>query len=249
MAKALNSAAVRQFAEPLRVDDVPVPRPGSLGVDDPRLFCEALLVTLRATMNPEQVETATSFADALERLRRRPAPGLVQIDPKMPDADCFRGLIQRAKAAPGVAIVMVLVPNEDRVVTSVLQVGPGLGPRQRPAVGFIDGFEHLWAHDRHAPEPCAKSESKRRSTLDQPDAVDLMKSLTPQQARILHLVCEGKFNKQIAYHLDISEGTVKAHLTAILRKLNVQNCTQAVLIAQSAGLASTALDFRGEASP
>ena len=72
------------------------------------------------------------------------------------------------------------------------------------------------------------------------DAVELMKSLTPQQARILQLVCEGKFNKQIAYHLDISEGTVKAHLSAILRKLNVQNRTQAVLIAQSAGLVDLA---------
>jgi len=55
--------------------------------------------------------------------------------------------------------------------------------------------------------------------------------------RILALVCEGKLNKQIAYDLDIAETTVKAHITAILRKLGVQSRTQAVLIAQKASFA------------
>ena len=61
-----------------------------------------------------------------------------------------------------------------------------------------------------------------------------MQSLTPQQGRILELVCEGKLNKQIAWELDIAETTVKAHLTAILRKLHVHSRTQAVLLAQNA---------------
>ena len=59
-------------------------------------------------------------------------------------------------------------------------------------------------------------------------------SLTNQQARILHLICEGKLNKQIAFDLSIAETTVKAHVTAIMRKLGVHSRTQAVLIAQQA---------------
>ncbi len=58
--------------------------------------------------------------------------------------------------------------------------------------------------------------------------------LTRQQAKILELICEGKLNKQIAYDLSIAEATVKAHVTAIMRKLGVQSRTQAVLIAREA---------------
>ena len=61
-----------------------------------------------------------------------------------------------------------------------------------------------------------------------------LSSLTNQQGRILELICEGKLNKQIAYDLSIAEGTVKAHVTAIMRKLGVQRRTQAVLVAQEA---------------
>jgi len=56
--------------------------------------------------------------------------------------------------------------------------------------------------------------------------------LTFQQSRILQAICEGKLNKQIAFEFCITEATVKAHVTAILRKLGVQSRTQAVLVAQ-----------------
>ena len=56
--------------------------------------------------------------------------------------------------------------------------------------------------------------------------------LTPQQFRVLTMVCEGLLNKQIAYDLNVSEATVKAHVTAIFRKLNVRTRTQAALLLQ-----------------
>ena len=63
------------------------------------------------------------------------------------------------------------------------------------------------------------------------DVVARLASLTNQQGRILQLICEGKLNKQIAYDLSIAETTVKAHVTAIMRKLGVQSRTQAMLLA------------------
>ena len=56
-------------------------------------------------------------------------------------------------------------------------------------------------------------------------------NLTPQQLRVLTMVSEGKLNKQIAYDLDISEATVKSHVSAILQKLGVNSRTQAVILA------------------
>ena len=66
--------------------------------------------------------------------------------------------------------------------------------------------------------------------------MERLSTLTNQQSRILQLICEGKLNKQIAYDLSIAETTVKAHVTAIMRKLGVQSRTQAVLVAQDARL-------------
>ncbi|ERS90502.1 helix-turn-helix domain-containing protein, partial [Halomonas sp. PBN3] len=57
-------------------------------------------------------------------------------------------------------------------------------------------------------------------------------SLTPQQFRVLNMLTEGLLNKQIAYELNVSEATIKAHVTAILRKLGVHSRTQAVIAAQ-----------------
>jgi DNA-binding NarL/FixJ family response regulator len=63
-------------------------------------------------------------------------------------------------------------------------------------------------------------------------ASDGLASLTPQQFRVLTMVCEGLLNKQIAYELSVSEATIKAHVTAIFRKLNVRTRTQAALLLQ-----------------
>ena len=60
--------------------------------------------------------------------------------------------------------------------------------------------------------------------------------LPPTQLKVLLAVLEGQLNKQIAHSLGMSEATVKAHMTAIMRKLDVSNRTQAALVARSLGL-------------
>ena len=70
-----------------------------------------------------------------------------------------------------------------------------------------------------------------QGTGDEDDDLQRIASLTPAQRRILAQIREGLLNKQIAYELDISEATVKAHITAIFRKLGVVSRTQAALAA------------------
>lgn len=59
--------------------------------------------------------------------------------------------------------------------------------------------------------------------------------LTPTQIKVMHGVRSGLLNKQIAYDLGIAEATVKAHMTALMRKLNVHNRTQVAVAAQAMG--------------
>jgi Response regulator containing a CheY-like receiver domain and an HTH DNA-binding domain len=75
-----------------------------------------------------------------------------------------------------------------------------------------------------------------------------MASLTPQQVRVLTFLTEGKLNKQIAYELGISEATVKAHVSAILQKLNVNSRTQAVIVAGRLAVEDKSSDEAREAA-
>jgi DNA-binding NarL/FixJ family response regulator len=66
---------------------------------------------------------------------------------------------------------------------------------------------------------------------DEAAAAAQVAALTPQQFRVMTMIAEGLLNKQIAWELGVSEATVKAHMTAIMRKLGVNNRTQVALIA------------------
>ena len=71
-----------------------------------------------------------------------------------------------------------------------------------------------------------------RGMEHEPEVADLLhrlQTLTPQQSRVLGMLAEGLLNKQIAYELGVSEATIKAHVSAILLKLNVDSRTQAVI--------------------
>lgn len=65
-----------------------------------------------------------------------------------------------------------------------------------------------------------------------------LSSLTPHQFRVLMMLGEGLLNKQIAFQLGVSEATIKAHVTAILRKMGVNNRTRAVLEVQKLGISA-----------
>lgn len=77
--------------------------------------------------------------------------------------------------------------------------------------------------------------SQALMNLDDQDSVcdAILLQLTPMQRKILNGVRSGQLNKQIAFDLGIAEATVKAHMTTIMRKLNVRNRTQVALAAQA----------------
>lgn len=209
---------------------MPQPLDKALIVDDHPLFCEALALTLRTALGIGEVATAASLAEGIARLEREPAPDVVLLDLKLPDVDGLDGLVRLKRVAGAVPVVVVSSLTDDRLIASALRAGAaGFVPKHSQREVFVEALNRIRAGDTYTPEGYYPTEAD-------PDAAVIarMRSLTPQQARILELVCEGKLNKQIAWELDIAETTVKAHLTAILRKLHVHSRTQAVLLAQNA---------------
>lgn len=209
--------------------------PLALVIDDHPLFCEALSMTLRSALEVDDVVMASDLAEGMARLKQVPVPDVVVLDLNLPDVDGLEGLLRLKKMAGGIPVVVVSSMSEDRIIASVIKAGAsGFIPKHSQRGVFVEAFDRIWAGDVYTPDSFVAAGHDHPDRSDGDDVVERLASLTQQQARILELVCEGKLNKQIAYDLDIAETTVKAHLTAILRKLNVVSRTQAVLIAQNA---------------
>jgi len=203
----------------------------ALIVDDHPLFCDALAMTLKAVAGISQIDTADRLETALARLDLTPSPDVVVLDLDLPDVTGFDGLIRLRAVAGAVPVVVVSSMADNRAISAAMAAGAAaFVPKHARREVFRAAFEAVAQGRSYVPEDYIPdgAGSKRE------DALTRLALLTRQQARILQLICEGRLNKQIAFDLSIAETTVKAHVTAIMRKLGVQSRTQAVLIAQEA---------------
>lgn len=205
-------------------------------IDDHPLFCEALSMTLKSLHRSSAVRTAGSLAEGLERIAEGLEPDAILLDLNLPDVNSLDGLTQVRAARPETPVVVISSIKDAAVIARVMRAGAaGFIPKDTPREELTEAFRRIWLGDVYAPPGFEPIEGDDGSDgADEDDALERLSDLTPQQTRILDLVCEGKLNKQIAGDLDIAESTVKAHITAILRKLKVHSRTQAVLIAQRA---------------
>ena len=203
----------------------------ALVVDDHPLFLEALAMTLRTALGFGVIETAGSLAEAHEKLLRF-RPDVLVLDLDLPDVEGFDALV-RLRDQARIPVVIVSSMAEPAMIGTAIRAGAsGFVPKQASRDLYRTAFEAVAAGGIFLPPGVTLEETAGRGEAgERQDAIRRLGSLTQQQTRILGLVCEGKLNKQIAYELSIAETTVKAHITAIMRKLGVQSRTQAVLIA------------------
>lgn len=195
--------------------------------DDHPLFRQALAMAAE-NVCPEarQVECA-SLPTALSEAIAADDLILILLDLKMPGAEGFSGVALLHAQKPGVPILVVSSADAAQAARNAVRFG---------AVGFI-GKDSALSVIEHA-----IADALAGKTIEAPQDIVLdpvaaqIASLTPTQLKVLLGVMQGRLNKQIAYDLGVSEATVKAHMTAILKKLDVQNRTQAVLAAKVLGL-------------
>lgn len=218
----------------------------ALIVDDHPLFCDALALNLRTLAGVARIESADRLETALARLDVAPLPDVILLDLHLPDVTGIDGLIRLKTAAGEVPVIVVSSLDEPRVIAAVFRVGAsGFVPKHSARETFAAAVRRvheggIWLPEGYVPPP---------GDSDADEAFSRLALLTRQQARILHLLCEGRLNKQIAFDLSISEATVKAHVTAILRKLGVQSRTQAVLLAHEANFATLSPGSAGHDLP
>ena len=215
------------------------PRPNAdqvrdiLIVDDHPLMCDALALTLKISFGLRNVRTARSLAAAVEQIRDQGEPDAVILDLNLPDARGAEGLVTLRRQLPDVPITMISADLETAMISAAMAAGAqGYISKSLSREALVDSLRRMWNGEFVTPEGYqpgqANAEDEARAELARRFA-----TLTPQQMRILRLICQGKANKEISYELSIAEATVKTHITAIMSKINARRRTQAVLLANT----------------
>ena len=196
--------------------------------DDHPLFREAMRRSVERAQPAATIAEAENVAELLALIDAHPDADLLLLDLTMPGAHGFSALAHIRATRPALPVIVVSAREEPMVIRRALAHGAsGFIPKsadadliQRALNTVIDGetFDPF-AHGAVRLDEAERELSKR------------LAELTPQQFRVLTMLCEGKLNKQIAYDLDVTEATIKAHVTAILRKLGAHNRTMAVTMA------------------
>lgn len=211
--------------------------------DDHPLFRDALRLAVLQTMPDAEIVEADSFDSLCEGLNATPDVDLVLLDLNMPGMRGFSGLLYVRAEFAAVPVVVVSANEIPSVARRTLDLGAvGYIPKSAAAIEIRKALSALLAGETWVPASLdlELSRSDDASTL-----TALLSGLTPQQSRVLMLLSEGLLNKQIAHAMQVTEATVKAHVSAILQKLRVGNRTQAVIVARR--LASLAWEMESEA--
>jgi DNA-binding NarL/FixJ family response regulator len=198
-------------------------------VDDHPLFRDALRHALAGGGTDLEIAEAGSLDSLIAHLRDHEACDLVLLDLRMPGVEGFSGLIYLRTEYPNIPVVVVSANEDAGIVRKSLDLGAsGFIPKSSNPAAIVAAVETVlkggvWpspAAGLSGPsDPMTAGIAKRVATL------------TAQQIRVLMMLRNGLLNKQIAHELDISEATVKAHVSAILQKLEVASRTQAVIAA------------------
>jgi len=208
-------------------------------IDDHALFREGLKFLLRSLDAALEVDEASDCAKALEHAATR-SYDLVLLDLKMPGVAGLEALAALREAVPGAPLVVLSGEDNPGVVRAAIERGAmGFIPKSSTPEVLIQALKLVLARGVYLPPAvldAAGPASAPVSAASQATAGQTLPGLTPRQMDVLRCVIQGKPNKIIARELEVSEGTVKAHLSSVLHALGTRNRTEAVYAAAKLGL-------------
>lgn len=194
--------------------------------DDHPLFRQALLGTLKPKLNHTNWLEAQTIAELEQQLQDNSESDLLLLDLNIPGAHGFSTLIHVRNHFPQIPVVVISAYEDHLTISKAMKYGAaGFVPKSTPVDDILSAIITVLSGDIWLPALFQNSKEDHENC----DVASRVASLTQQQYRILMMFAQGLLNKQIAYDLHVSEATIKAHATAIFRKLDVRNRTQAVI--------------------
>ncbi|ABG42527.1 MAG: DNA-binding response regulator [Alteromonadaceae bacterium] len=203
--------------------------------DDHPLFREALVGALSPLFEDIEILQSDSLDSTLMTLHENPDIDLILLDLHMPGCENFYGLIRVTQDYPEIPVAVVSASDSIEVVSYVMSFGAkGFVPKSSPTLMIADALKTIMSGEIWLTE-------ELKAQIAQIDGEELnlaqrIAELTPKQFQVLKLIHDGLLNKQIAHELNVTEATVKAHISAVFRKLEVNTRTQAVLLLKKLNL-------------
>ncbi|AMJ86187.1 MULTISPECIES: response regulator transcription factor [Alteromonas] len=200
-----------------------------LVADDHPLFREALSGALGPYFENAQILEAGSLDAALAILNEYDGIELVLLDLNMPGGEYFNGIITLREQYPNIPIGVVSGSDTVEVVAQVMSLGAqGFIPKVSATREMAQAIVDIIAGKKWLPEGMEEELEKVDDELKL--LLQRFRELTPKQIQVLSFLRAGLMNKQIAHEMNVTEATIKAHISAILRKLEINTRTQAVLL-------------------
>jgi DNA-binding NarL/FixJ family response regulator len=197
--------------------------------DDHPLVRDALARTVRELDADAEALEAGDFAGLLRAAQQMTADFAI-VDLQMPGMDGVAGLRRLREAVPTLPVVVASGQEDVATIRAVLGAGAmGFIPKsERPEV-LVGALRLVRLGGTYVPPRLLEA-------APAPAAATRAADFTPRQLEVLRLLMRGEPNKLIARQLDLTEGTVKIHIAAILRTLQVRNRTEAVVRARELGI-------------
>ncbi len=215
-----------------------------LVVDDHPLILEALHHVLRQLDGAVEVYDARTAEDGRHLVAEHPDAGLLLLDLTLPGADGFSLLEELRNGHPSIPVVVISASDRREDILRAIDLGAmGFIPKSSSNQVMLQALRLVLSGGVYLP-PIALT-ARDEPLLPTPRIADGAQAahtsprdlgLTARQAQVLALILQGKPNKVICRELGLAEGTVKIHVAAILRALNVSTRTQAVIEASRLGL-------------
>lgn len=198
-----------------------------LVVDDHPLFLDAMKLAITSAFPDARIEEAVSLTTAFDALDGDDSFDLVLLDLNMPGTRGFEGLLELRARFPRLPVVIVSAIDEAETIHRAMTCGAaGYISKAIRKPELADAIRTITTGEVYLPE---SYEPPDDSSGRLSEVIVRLKSLTPQQLRVMNMLKQGLLNKQIAHELGVGETTVKAHVSEILRKLGVASRTQAVI--------------------
>jgi two-component system nitrate/nitrite response regulator NarL len=198
-------------------------------IDDHPMFREGAVQTLTCTEGIEVVGEGATAADALkvaEELR----PDVMLLDISLPGGG-VEAAASIARACPSVRAVMLTASESELDVASALQAGArGYILKGSSAAEVVETVRAIFKGESYVAPSLAARLLIQMGKRNEVVASKPVSDLTAREDEILALVSSGMTNKEIASRLRLTERTVKHHMTSIMRKSNVRNRVEAMLM-------------------
>ena len=213
-----------------------------LVVDDHPLIRQALHAVLTQLDSNLQVLEAGNCPDALELAVANPDLDVVLLDIHLPGLSGLDALQSFRERVPDVPVVVISASEDPNDVTRALDSGAmGFIPKSQSSQVMISALRLVLSGGVYLPHEMMRRTPGSGGGAPPPVGAAATTSyrdigITERQAQVLALLVQGKPNKLICRDLDLAEGTVKIHITAILKALKVSNRTQAVIEVSRLGL-------------